>query len=123
MRFKVDENLHEDVAAALRGRGHDVHTIPGEQLRGSPDSTVIDVCRIEQRIPITCDLGFSDLDRMSSSGVPAVIIFRLVSQSRRNILRVLELVLNLLPVEPLIGAIWIAEETRVRVRPFRATEN
>ena len=101
MRFKVDENLHDDVAVALRDRGHDVHTIFDEQLRGSPDSTVIDVCRAEQRIPITCDLDFSDLDRMSSSGVPAVIILRLVNQSRRNILRIVEQVMNLTSSEPL----------------------
>ena len=123
MRFKVDENLHEDVAVSLRDRGHDVHTVIEEQLRGSPDSTVIDVCRTEQRIPITCDLDFSDLDRMSSSGVPAVVIFRLVNQSRRNIQRSLEQVLNLIPTEPLIGTIWIVEETRIRIRPFRTTDN
>lgn len=111
------------MAIEIRDRGHDVHTILDEQLSGSPDSTVIDVCRSEQRIPVTCDLDFSDLDRMSSSGVPAVIVFRLVSQSRRNILRVLNMVLTLISAEPLIGTIWIAEETRVRVRPFRSIKN
>ena len=27
MRFKVDENLHEDVAEVLRAEGHDAHTV------------------------------------------------------------------------------------------------
>ncbi len=37
MRFKVDENLHEEVATALRAEGHDAETVYEEGLRGHSD--------------------------------------------------------------------------------------
>ena len=36
MRFKIDENLHDDVADALRTHGHDALTVFEEGLRGAP---------------------------------------------------------------------------------------
>ena len=33
MRFKVDENLHEDVAEALRLRGHDALSVHDQKRR------------------------------------------------------------------------------------------
>ncbi|MEY2877671.1 MAG: hypothetical protein RLZZ15_51 [Verrucomicrobiota bacterium] len=40
MKVKLDENLPEQLAVALRLRGHDVHTVPEENLQGRPDATV-----------------------------------------------------------------------------------
>jgi hypothetical protein len=34
MRLKVDENLHDDVAVLMTAKGHDVHTVHSEGLRG-----------------------------------------------------------------------------------------
>ena len=37
MRFKIDENLHDDVAALLVREGHDAETVHTEGSRGSVD--------------------------------------------------------------------------------------
>jgi predicted nuclease of predicted toxin-antitoxin system len=49
MRFKTDENLHPDVAVFLRGEGHDTLTVWDQGLRGQSDSSVVEVCRSENR--------------------------------------------------------------------------
>ena len=43
MRFKIDENLHEDVAEALRTHGHDAQTVFDEGLRGHADPEIAEV--------------------------------------------------------------------------------
>jgi predicted nuclease of predicted toxin-antitoxin system len=49
MQFKVDENLHSDVADLLRQRGHDALTVFDQGLRGYSDADVSEVCRREMR--------------------------------------------------------------------------
>jgi hypothetical protein len=40
MRIKLDENIPHRVAELLRGMGHDVDTVLGEDLKGKPDEVV-----------------------------------------------------------------------------------
>lgn len=61
MRFKVDENLHEDVADWLRQQGHDALTVHDQGLRGSADAVIAEVCRLEGRAILTQDLDFSNI--------------------------------------------------------------
>ncbi len=56
MQFKVDENLHPDVADLMRQHGHDAVTVYDQGLQGALDADVADVCRRESRALITLDL-------------------------------------------------------------------
>jgi predicted nuclease of predicted toxin-antitoxin system len=49
MRFKVDENLHPDIADRLRQCAHDAETVHEEGLRGSSDGAIASTCRQEGR--------------------------------------------------------------------------
>jgi len=60
MRVKLDENLPTRLLVALRQRGHDVQTVPEENLTGHPDSDVWAAAQQEGRFLITQDLDFSD---------------------------------------------------------------
>ena len=44
MRFKIDENLHNDMAALMAGGGHNVQTVHDESLRGCDDSILAQRC-------------------------------------------------------------------------------
>lgn len=44
MRFKVDENLHAEIASLLAQHGYDAHTVVEENLRGCADD------RLEQPV-------------------------------------------------------------------------
>ena len=61
MLFKIDENLHEEVAELLRQNGHDAVSVYDQHMRGHTDEDVAAVCRREGRVIVTQDLDFSTL--------------------------------------------------------------
>ncbi|MBA3621394.1 MAG: DUF5615 family PIN-like protein [Euzebyales bacterium] len=61
MRIKLDENVTVAAKAPLTAAGHQVDTVADEGLTGTPDPALLDVCRREQRLLITFDVGFGDL--------------------------------------------------------------
>jgi predicted nuclease of predicted toxin-antitoxin system len=86
MRFKIDENLHDDVALLFASQGHDAHTVHVEGLRGCDDATLAEHCRADNRAIVTLDLDFADI-------------------------RVF-----LLEREPVAGRLWIVSAAGVRIR-------
>ena len=116
MLFKVDENLHEDVAVALRSRGHDAATVFDEGLQGHPDHDIAAVCQREGRALITLDLDFANIQSYPPQNYPGLIVLRVADQSRPSIHQLLGNLVNLLDREVLAGHLWIVEETRVRIR-------
>lgn len=116
MQFKIDENLHEDIALLLRSAGHDAQTVHDEGLRGAVDPVLADHCFQEGRALVTLDLDFADIRAFPPATTPGIIVLRVHDQSRRNTLRVMEKVIALLPREVLAGRLWIATEGAVRMR-------
>lgn len=116
MRIKLDENLPEELAAALRSRGHDVHTVFQEQLSGQPDPTVWDAARREKRFLVTQDLDFSDIRRYQPGTHAGVLLVRLRSPSRSRLAARVADVFLTHPPESLEGAFVVASDTKVRVR-------
>ena len=122
MRFKVDENLHEDVAATLRAEGHDARTVYEEGLRGHSDRDIADVCRRDQRAVVTLDLDFGNIREYPPEDYPGLIVLRVVNQSRPHILWVLSQIFELLEHQPLAGHLWVVSESGVRIRPGTSME-
>ncbi|MCE5266818.1 MAG: DUF5615 family PIN-like protein [Planctomycetaceae bacterium] len=60
MRIKLDENLPARLTPLIGAAGHDVDTVPGEQLAGRDDSTVWHAAQVAGRFLGTQDLDFSD---------------------------------------------------------------
>ena len=116
MRFKIDENLHSDVADFLRQHKHDTMTVCEQGLQGHGDADVADVCRQEARAIITMDLDFSDVRIYPPQDYAGIIVLRLVDQSRPAVLTVLQRILALFGTEPLAGHLWIVDENQVRFR-------
>jgi hypothetical protein len=61
VRVKLDENIPYDAVAVFIDGGHDVHTIPDEDLVGHPDADLWKACVAERRMLVTFDLGFGDI--------------------------------------------------------------
>jgi Domain of unknown function (DUF5615) len=72
MRFKVDENLHDDIAEALRSKGHDAVTVHDQHMRGDPDSRLGEVCRAEGRAIVSLDLDFANVRDYPPEDYPGV---------------------------------------------------
>lgn len=116
MKFKLDENLSPSLAKLFAAAGHDAHSIVDQNLSGQPDELVIDVCNREQRALITFDLDFSNILAYPPQRYAAIAVLRLASQAHPVAVDAVERILALLPHEPLVGALWIVEEGRVRIR-------
>jgi len=114
MRFKIDENLHEEVAAFLAGHGHDAQTVHAEGLRGSADPVLAEHCSAERRAIVTLD--FADIRAFPPEDSAGMVVLRVNDQSRRHILSVLARVVGLFDSEPVSGRLWIVSEAGVRIR-------
>ncbi len=116
MKFKVDENMPVEVAALLAGAGHDALTVPDQQLGGRPDPDVATVCRQEARAVVTLDLDFSDIRAYPPADYAGIIVLRLARLDKHRVLSAVQRLLPVLVQEPLVGKLWIVEETTVRIR-------
>jgi predicted nuclease of predicted toxin-antitoxin system len=116
MQFKIDENLHPDVAGLLQRAGHDALTLWDQKMRGQGDDRVAQVCRAERRALVTLDLDFCDIRVYPPQDYCGLIVLRVFNQSRRHVLKVCERILSLLETEPLVGKLWVVDERGVRVR-------
>jgi predicted nuclease of predicted toxin-antitoxin system len=116
MRFKTDENLHDDVAALLVSEGHDAETVYAEGLRGCVDPILAQHCASEGRALVTLDLDFADIRAFPPAATPGIIVLRVHDQSRPAVLRVMAQVVDLLKRESVIGRLWIVTDAGVRIR-------
>ncbi|MDR1282731.1 MAG: DUF5615 family PIN-like protein [Opitutaceae bacterium] len=116
MKFKLDENLSPQLAGILEAEGHDAHSVVQQVLGGKPDEQVIHVCQKEDRILITLDLDFSNIQAYPPSRYPGIVVLRPDDQSHTKVAAALRNLLMLLPKETLAGKLWIVESRRIRIR-------
>ncbi|MFH1117181.1 MAG: DUF5615 family PIN-like protein [Pseudomonadota bacterium] len=115
MKFKIDENLPLEFAPVLQAVGHDAVTVREESLSGATDREVLSVCCSEDRVLFTLDLDFSDIRLYPPQETPGIIVFRVQSQDKRHLLRLLDRVIPLMG-DRLRKKLWIVEEDRIRIR-------
>lgn len=116
MQFKIDENLPIEIAELLINAGHDAKTINDQQLQGTRDPFLINVCKSENRVLVTLDTDFSDIRTYPPQDFSGIIVLRVGSQAKHHVIKVFQGIVPLLEREPLNQHLWIAEETKVRIR-------
>ena len=116
MKLKLDENLPHDLATALRGDGHDVHTVVDEQLAGESDPVVVAAATDEGRILLTLDRGVGDLRRYPPGSHAGILILRPVAQDPESILGLIQRLVRTHPLDELRGCVVIVEPRKVRIR-------
>lgn len=116
MRFKLDENLPIELKLTLQSSGYDAETVADEQLSGSVDPKIASVCQHELRTLMTLDLDFADIRQYPPIDYSGIIVLRPHSQSRRSVLSLAASLLPALSVESPIGALWVVDESGIRIR-------
>ena len=116
MKFKIDENLPQEVCDLLREAGHDALSVVDQQLAGAEDPKVFDVCQEEERILITLDVGFANIRAYPPGSANGILVLRLVQQDKPYVMGVMRRVLPLLARESPKNRLWIVEGNRVRIR-------
>ena len=116
MKFKIDENLPVEVAELLCEVGHDALTVNAQELMGSPDLDLAEICKTEDRILVTLDTDFADLRLYPPEKHAGLLVLRLGKQDKAHVLSVFRRILQVLNEEPITGQLWIIDETRIRIR-------
>jgi predicted nuclease of predicted toxin-antitoxin system len=116
MKFKVDENLPVETADILQQAGHEADTVHTEGIAGADDATISKICKVERRILVTLDLGFSDIRSHPPSEFEGIIVLRLARQDKPYVLTIIQRLTITLTSEGLRGKLWIVDEKRIRVR-------
>ncbi len=92
MKIKLDEDLPLSLANALKDLGHAVRTTHEEGLTGHEDREIWQAAQNESRLLIIQDLDFSDSRQFAPGSHHGILLIRLRSPSRRNLVsRVVEL--------------------------------
>ena len=116
LRFKIDENLPVEIADLLEEAGYEAETVWSEQIQGSSDIEVLELCRAENRIMVTLDMDFSDIRRYKTEDYQGIILLRISSQSKHSVLSLFKKVIPNLGCYDLIGHLWIVQKERIRIR-------
>ena len=116
MKFKIDENLPDDLAEDLRLAGHDADTVVEENLAGAPDSAVVAAAFREGRILMTLDKGIANLTQYPKHMHSGVVLFRPGSSGRSAVLIFIRARLAELLAGDLADRITVVSELRIRVR-------
>ncbi|HMD84660.1 MAG TPA: DUF5615 family PIN-like protein [Terriglobia bacterium] len=116
MRLKLDENLGRLAAELLRGGGHDVETVPAENLCSAPDRELLDKCRAEARCLITLDLDFGNPLVFRPTAYAGIVVLRLPPKPIHDDLVACVRTLNTaLAANEIAGKLWIVQRGRIRV--------
>jgi len=116
VRLKTDENLPASATTLLRAAGHDVMTVIEENLGGTADPTVAEVCRREARALVTLDRGLGNIRAYPPMEYCGIAVLRPRQQNVDVILGLVDTFITLLKTNSLTGSLWIIEEHRFRIR-------
>jgi predicted nuclease of predicted toxin-antitoxin system len=116
MRFKLDENLPQELADDLSRIGHDADTVYGEGLSGAEDPAVVDAARASNRILMTLDKGVASLLRYPVHEHGGVVLFRPDGSGRGEVLSFVRRRVGILLQMELEGHLTVVGPNRIRVR-------
>lgn len=114
--FKVDENLPAEATTLLQEAGYDALSVHDQDMVGSTDDKIADICQSEDRAIVALDLDFADIRVYRPEDYQGLIVLRLDRQDKPHVLEVFERVVERLQEEELAGKLWIVNERNIRIR-------
>jgi predicted nuclease of predicted toxin-antitoxin system len=116
MKVKLDENLPLRIGIELRARSHDVQTVGEEGLTGCADADIWQASQHEGRILITQDLDFSDFRKFQPGSHHGIVVIRLQSPSRENLIARVTKLFDTEDVTGWVGCFIVVTERKIRIR-------
>jgi predicted nuclease of predicted toxin-antitoxin system len=123
MKIKLDENLPLRLATLLKNLGHDVHTLHDELLLGHADREIWETAQKESRFLITQDLDFSDLRQFAPGSHHGILLVRLRSPNRRDLVERIGEMFQKENVGEWGGCFVVATERKIRVLKPESKQN
>lgn len=116
MNVKLDENLPHQLVELLTELGHDVDTVPDEQIVGRDDGVVWATAQAAGRFLVTQDLDFSDARKYTPGTHHGLLLIRLPQPGRLALAERVASLFRSEAVETWQGCIVSATPTKVRVK-------
>jgi predicted nuclease of predicted toxin-antitoxin system len=123
MNIKLDENLPLRLATLPKTLAHDVHTLHDERLVGHADREIWEAAQKESRFLITQDLDFSDLRQFAPGSHNGILLARLRSPNRRDLIERIGELFQKENVGEWVGCFVVATERKIRVLRPGSKEN
>ena len=123
MKIKLDENLPLRLAILLKDLGHDVHTLHDELLLGHADREIWEAAQKESRFLITQDLDFSDLRQFAPGSHHGILLVRLRSPNRRDLIERIGELFQKENAGEWAGCFVVATERKIRVLRSGSKQN
>jgi predicted nuclease of predicted toxin-antitoxin system len=121
MQFKLDECLPGEYAAIIRNRGFNTVTVREQRAGGASDDDLLALCRGENRVLVTVDLGIANVIEYPPYAYAGVVVLRPRDYSRvdftRAITALLDFVSSQSPAFSITGKLAIVNPD-LRVRLF-----
>jgi predicted nuclease of predicted toxin-antitoxin system len=123
MKIKLDENFGTRAQQILREAGHEAETVRDENLQGTTDQNLFEVCCREQRCLLTLDLDFSDITRFPPEQSGGIVVIRVPQNPSLSLLEnLVRQFLDTLQQMPAEKKLWIVEVGRVRIHQSKEDE-
>jgi predicted nuclease of predicted toxin-antitoxin system len=117
MRFKIDEDLPESIAARLRQAAYEeVTTVREQGMAGWKDPVLWRAVQDEGRFLITADKGFADLRVHPPGSHAGVLLLRPDADGIGPLLELFERVLASTDLRSLHGCLAVATPQGLRIR-------
>jgi predicted nuclease of predicted toxin-antitoxin system len=116
VRLKIDENLPQEVTMLLRENGYDAVSVFDQSMSGETDTIVFEVCQNEERVLVTLDLDFSNIQAYPPASASGMIVLRLGRQDKASVLDVMKRLIPVFETHAPNHKLWIVEEDRIRIR-------
>jgi len=116
LAFKVDENLPAEATTLLQDAGIDAVSVHDQQMVGTTDDNISEVCQAEHRAIITLDLDFADIRTYPPEDHFGLVVMRLDRQDKPHVLEVMSRLIPKLDEDELVGKLWIVTEKTIRIR-------
>jgi predicted nuclease of predicted toxin-antitoxin system len=116
MKLKLDENLGGTAFRYLEDAGCDVSSVVRQNLCGTADRNLIEVCAAEGRCLVTLGLDFSNPIQFPPENYAGIVVLRLPKQpSGEDIINCLKTLIAVVPLgTSLAGTLRIVSKGRVR---------
>lgn len=117
MKFKLDENLSNNVKQRFSEQGYDATSILDEKISGCSDDVLYKTCVAERRCLISLDKDFSDVKRFPAKNSAGIVVLRLShNHSLKNINKLLSVFFFEIKRNTIKNKLWIVETNRIRIR-------
>ena len=118
LKFKLDENIPISLKSDILqfGSSYDVETVHDEGLRGIKDRKLSQICKQEERILITLDADFLNVNLFPQNEIFGVIILRIDTQGKTAVKQAFSNFIHSLSLENIENNVVIVERKGIRIR-------